>query len=348
MRCLTLADELKREGARIKFVTRNHVGHLASLIQDRGYEAILLPEPNGTQQSLGVDPIHAHWLSVPWEQDAKEMREVMSCQSADWLIIDHYGIDRRWHQALRSSAKRNMVIDDMIDRDWDCELLLDQTYGRQAELYAQSVPTHCKLLLGSQYALLRPEFAELRPHAIEKRKHCTDIHKILVSIGGVDPGNLTLQVLDGLARMKWRELPSIDVVFGEHAPHYQDIKRYAQAYPLQINVMRNVSNMAVLMLEADLSIGSGGATSWERCCLGLPSIAICLARNQEEITQAVERAGASTTLDFAEDSESLKVENALRPFEEEPRLLQKMSEQGFKMVDGLGSRRVVKIMECVN
>lgn len=260
MRCLTLADELKTLGASTVFIIREHPGHLSALIRKRGYGAALLPVPDPDFKPVRNDVAHAKWLGVSWQQDAKETLQIIGDSKPDLLIVDHYALDARWHKELRQHVKKIFVIDDLADRPIDCDILLDQTYGRQVTDYQFCVPNDCRMLLGTRYALLSPDFSRLRTKAMERRKRFNGIQRILVAMGGYDSGNVTFIALKGLAEVNWSLLPQIDVVLGGDAPHLQSLRQYTAYQSLNVNISTDVTDMAERMLLADLAIGAGGTT----------------------------------------------------------------------------------------
>lgn len=293
MRCLTLADALTARGAECNFICREHPGHLGAAIQARGYPLELLPMGEAAQSDDPNEVLlqHANWLGSDWCSDAEQSRQYLQELQPDWLIVDHYGLDQRWERELRGISRQLMVIDDLADRVHDCELLLDQTFGREANAYHKLVPNHCKLLVGSKYALLRPEFAALREYSLEHRKSA-DLKHLLITMGGVDKDNVTGRVLEALRACPLPEYCVITIVMGATAPWMEIVQLQAQTLPWQVMVRVNVSDMAQLMADADLAIGAAGSTSWERCTLGLPTLMMVLADNQKTIASKLEATGA--------------------------------------------------------
>ena len=163
MRCLTLADGLKQRGAQICFVSCHLPEQLRSILVAKGHEFVLL---DSVQNALALDELaHAHWLGGTQAEDAADTIRALSDRILDWLVVDHYALDFRWESALRQTAKKIMVIDDIADRQHDCDVLLDQNfYADMQTRYTGKVPSHCRLLLGPRYALLRDEFRQLHEH----------------------------------------------------------------------------------------------------------------------------------------------------------------------------------------
>ena len=295
MRCLTLADALKEQGADCHFICRAHSGHMIEFIRQRGHTVTALPigQPSPAMASGPESKlVHAAWLGCDWQTDAEQMVSMLADLQRDWLVVDHYALDQRWEEALSPHYRKLLVIDDLADRAHNCDLLLDQNLGRQPQDYADLVPTHCQVLTGPQYALLRPEFAALRPYSLQRRQEQPALRQLLISMGGVDQPNATGQVLQVL---KTCALPAdcrITVVMGLTAPWLQDVRELAAQIPWSTDVVVNVSNMARLMADSDLAIGAAGSTSWERCCLGLPTLMVVLAANQQASAQALKNTNA--------------------------------------------------------
>jgi len=228
---------------------------------------------------------HSHWLGATQHQDAKECVNILQAKKADCLIVDHYALDEDWHNELNRYCDKLIVIDDIADRKFECDVLLNQNLGACEDDYNNKIPNESTLLLGCDYVLLRPEFAKLREQALKKRENTKDIKNILISMGGSDPDNLTYNILQNINNDF-----NITVVLGSSIPHIEMIKSYA--INKNINVIVDANNMAELMLNADLSIGAGGSTSWERCTLGLPTLLFITADNQKDVAKNLEKVGA--------------------------------------------------------
>ena len=348
MRCLTLAEALKAKGAECHFISRAHPGHLLKLIRQRGFAVTALPmewpPPQVKMQVVGERPEesdHASWLNCDWQTDAEQTRVIMQKLHPDWLVVDHYALDQRWETALRSYCHKIMVIDDLADRHHECVLLLDQNLGRQSQDYVGLVPAHCKVLAGPQYALLRPEFAALRAYSLKRRQQPVLKH-VLITMGGVDQRNDTGKVLSALKGCTLPKDLHISVVMGLRAPWLQQVQAQAQDMPWPTEVLVNISDMAQSMADSDLSIGAAGSTSWERCCLGLPTLLVVLADNQRAIAEALQSAGAARTLDIASDAPTIC--EILRSLVANPRMLHDMSIAASRIVVGFGTACLVSYL----
>jgi UDP-2,4-diacetamido-2,4,6-trideoxy-beta-L-altropyranose hydrolase len=352
MRCLTLADALAGQGAECIFLCRQHAGHLIELIRERGHVALPLNRQAGTAQ-LPSDTAselllaHAAWLGVSQEADAADSLAALPAGEIAWLVVDHYALDSRWESRLRPRVKNIFVLDDLADRQHDCDLLLDQTLGRNPSDYRPHLPPHAKVLCGAHYALLRTEFSEYRPQSLQRRSEGALRH-ILVNLGGVDKDNATGAVLEALRACDSLRDAKVTIVMGAAAPWLEDVRQRARNLPFAAEVLVGVSHMARLMADADFAIGASGATAWERCCLGLPALLISLADNQHPIAESLATAGAAKYLGRAEAVSPEAIRLAVDELIANPRKLEKMSSIALELVDGQGVARVIKCLELIH
>jgi UDP-2,4-diacetamido-2,4,6-trideoxy-beta-L-altropyranose hydrolase len=322
MRCLTLAQVLKEDGVNTEFICRKHKGNLIDKIRLSGFHTheLELSDESETDNKLA----HSSWLGVTQQKDSDDCIDILKIEKTDCLIVDHYGLDEQWQKSLKPYYEKLLVIDDLADRKFDCDVLLNQNLGSHKDDYKNKVPKGCELLLGCKYALLRPEFLKLRDQALEKRKSTKVIKNILVSMGGGE-NNITYDILQQLD-----DRFNVVVVLGKNSPCNEMVQRYAQGK--NIKVIVEADNMGRLMLEADLAIGAGGSTSWERCCLGLPTILYMTAENQREVVKNLEKLGAVIM------AESLK--DDLQLIMSDFSLWQGMSNKAQAICDGLGVKRI--------
>lgn len=273
MRCLTLADGLKQRGAKTRFISRHLPEYLRSMLTVKGHEFMLF---NSAKNEEPQDELaHSRWLGTGQSQDAADSIQALSDEDWDWLIVDHYALDYRWESMLRQSSKKILVIDDIADRQHDCDILLDQNYYADMDnRYSGKVPVHCQLLLGPRYALLRDEFRLLHEQA---KPRSGPVKRILVFLGGIDTDNYTGHAIEALSKTDVSGL-RVDVVIGAQHPCREQITAACVRHGFICHVQTD--KMAELMAAADLAIGAGGVACWERCCLGLPTLVFCTADNQ--------------------------------------------------------------------
>ena len=341
MRCLTLADELRHQGHQCRFISRDHQGHLGELIASKGFAFDLLSIPEGANIDCwdDGDTAHAHWLGVTWQVDAEQTLAALESVEVDWLVVDHYALDARWEMRLAVVVKNILVIDDLADRSHECDLLLDQNLGRQEADYNQRVPAYCRRLIGPRYALLRAEFAKLREVSRQRRLK-PQLKRILISLGGVDATNITGRVLNALAESDLPVETELDIVMGASAPYLEEVRRQAVRLPFRTTVSVDVTDMAERMYSADLSIGAAGSTSWERCCLGLPTVLVILADNQVSGARALHTWGAAIAIDHTTEALEIDLSASLIVLSGS-KALQRMSNAAAEVTVGDGVGRVV-------
>lgn len=334
MRCLTLADALHRNGTPCRFICREHPGNLIDLIRRRGHAVHVLPA--SAEPADAASP-YAGWLGAPWEQDAAHCVAALDGEPAACLVVDHYALDAKWETRLHAHCGRLFVIDDLADREHDCDLLLDQNLGRAAGDYRPLVPPRCEVLAGASYALLRPEFASLRAASLQRRRSA-GMCQLLIALGGVDKDNVTGQLLLALEDCELPAGSRVVVAMGARAPWVSNVRDAAARLPHATEVLVGTEQMAELMAASDLAIGAAGTMAWERCCLGLPALTLVLADNQRAGAHALAAAGASLPLDRPVTPASLArtMARAL-----DPETLRSMQDAAARVTDGGGVERVV-------
>lgn len=341
MRCLTLADALREQGATCRFISRDHPGHLLQAIRGRGYVATALPAQKDTQQTSPSDsPGHVQWLGATWEQDADQTLSALAGTRPDWLVVDHYTLEARWERALRAHCRALMCIDDLADREHNADLLVDQNLGRRGGDYEALVPDGCTVLAGTSYALLRPEFQSLRVTSLERRRHCR-LEQVFIALGGVDKDNVTSEILGALPSCDLPTECRIVVAVGAQAPWAAHVREAAARLPWPCTVHVDAENVAQLMAESDLAIGAAGTMAWERCSLGLPTLTVVLAANQRAGARALARIGAAIPLEMPISGSGLR--DALAQMQE-PSVLARMQQAATGVTDGAGAHRVVAEM----
>lgn len=342
MSCLTLANELKNSGAKISFICRDLPGNLANYISDKGYHVFLLPfhtkeHPVTTSKS---DRPYAAWLQVDWKTDAMEAVQIlMELAPIDCLIIDYYAIDLNWEGFLEDKVKKIVAIDDLADRPHQCSILIDQNSSYEEDRYNELVPKSCVKLLGTSYALLRPEFCSAKKQLARRDGK---INRILVSFDGTDPTNETLKTLKALSNQHFSSL-HIDVVVGETNKNKDVIQQLCQETPNTF-FHYQIDYMAELMRRADFLIGVGGSFTWERCYLGLPTLAIVTAENQMEITKLLHDKGATSCLGVSAKVSPKMIEHSISTMLSNPSKVKEMSKKALNL---MGEDKFNEVIEVI-
>lgn len=342
-RCLTLAQKLSEQGADCHFVMRAHKGAMFDMVTQAGFTAHPLPAPplSGAAQAAAEGVGHSTWLGLSPDVDAAEtaavLKEIGHC---DWLVIDHYAIDAHWERKFFGMADRLMVIDDLADRPHDCDLLLDQNLQERPNRYLGLLPDRCKMLIGPRYALLRPEFAAVR--AADVRDAQRPASKALVFLGGVDQPDVTSVALAALERTRPDDLLA-HVVIGAANTQREILEReWGDRDWIQLH--HAPTDILSLMRECDIAIGAGGTATWERCCLGLPSIIVSIANNQRAGAEAMNDIGAALYVGDYKNLSENALDGAIAVLLHNSWTRKAISRTSTSLVDALGGERIARMM----
>jgi UDP-2,4-diacetamido-2,4,6-trideoxy-beta-L-altropyranose hydrolase len=258
---------------------------LAQAFRAQGVECALATRPSGVEiaRRFGGGPIHA----APVEDLLKD-------HAFDILIVDDYAIGAQDEQRWRPHVSAMAVIDDLADRPHAADLLVDPGYGRRASDYAGLVPTGAQILTGPAFALVRPAFAALRPVALARSVAPTP-RRAFVSFGLSDVDGVAARAV-GLIRVRYPDLP-LDVALSSDAASLGVLEALA-AWDANLRLHVDTADVARLMATADMAVGAGGASTWERACLGLPTLAVIVADNQRAVIKAMAADGALLAVDL--------------------------------------------------
>lgn len=295
MRCLVLADDLSEHGVDVLFICRKTKGNLISIMESKGYKV----------KTVGLDIEARETIAI-----------LQTIVPIDLLIIDHYGIDEQWEKRVKPYVKKLMVIDDLANRPHCCDLLLDQNeLPNKEERYAHLVPTTTEKLLGLHYLLLRKEFRDF----LGRKRSIHSISNVLVSFGGSDPTNETMKVMQAIHRLD----VSIVVVVGSSYPYYQQLVQQYLEWD-KITILKQTSNMAKWMRKADIAIGAGGTSTWERVYMELPTITIDIADNQTEILRHTSKLGIISHMGKSDEVTTTAIANRITEMQRDKEIVNKL------------------------
>lgn len=318
MRCLALAQAWQDHGGKAVFITACNSPALKQRLWNEGFDVVEL-------QCAHPDPA-----------DLKTAMNVLAVHPGAWLVLDGYQFDSTYQRLVKEAGHQLLVIDDMAHLDrYYADIVLNQN------IHAHNLHYFCepytRLLLGTKYVLLRREFWPWRNY---KREVPEVAKKVLVTMGGSDPDNITLKVIQALARIDIPDLEAV-VVVGPSNPHRETLRRAVESSPLPISLVENVENMPELMAWADVSISAGGSTCWELLFLGVPSSILILADNQRKIAEHLGAVGVALNLGWYRNLCPIDMASALRPLLVAPDRRVEMIRCGQKMVDSEGTGRVL-------
>lgn len=319
MRCLALAQAWRAQGGDAVLATVEVPANLAARYIKEGVEVERLPCTSGSRE------------------DATATIGLTARKGTKLLVVDGYQLGSEFHDRLRRADLRTLMIDD-CGVNWRpaADWILNQNVQAQEGLYPSRLP-QTRLLLGCNYALLRQEF---RSWCDWQRQHAEQASRVLITLGGSDPDNVTSALIDALAAFGLRHL-EYRVVVGAGNPHLPTIQRATCDGRLRAEVLTDVQDLSKLMAWADVAVSAGGSTCWELAMMGLPALLIVLAENQRPAVELLDRQGAFRGFGSVSPKSLAALASALGELCADRAARQRMSEHGRQLVDGLGARRVV-------
>jgi UDP-2,4-diacetamido-2,4,6-trideoxy-beta-L-altropyranose hydrolase len=259
---------------------------------------------------------------------------------AEAVVFDHYGLGETEHRLI-AQGRSVLVIDDLADRRLGADVVLDPGLGRQGGDYAGLIEPGARLLLGPAYALVRQAFVEARGAALARRSGNGEVAHVLVSLGLTDVGGISWRVVNRiLPRLGQARL---DVVLGAGARSREPVERLA-ARDARVQLHIDARDMADLTARADLVVGAGGSSSWERCVLGAPTLLLVLAPNQAQGGRALEAAGAAETIDVLQPDFEAAFDRAFTGLMRSPDRRSHLSRAAVDLCDGAGAPRAAQVL----
>ena len=258
--------------------------------------------------------------------------------AAAWIVLDGYRFDPNYQGTIKDIGFKLLMIDDLGgSQAYFADLILNQNVHAAEAMYPNR-QGQSRCLLGSRFALLRREF-----RSVPVREQRTEARRVLITMGGSDPGNATARVLDALRAIP--ERLEVKVVVG---PANSSAEGLTRALPgaHQIQIISNPDFMVDLMSWADIAVSAAGSTVWEMCRLGLPAILISIADNQEPGAEELGRKGIAVYLGPRENARSSDITNAVVEVLRSPERRTRMSRAGQRLVDGRGAERVVTALQA--
>jgi UDP-2,4-diacetamido-2,4,6-trideoxy-beta-L-altropyranose hydrolase len=320
MRCLTLAGALTAKGAAVAFAAN--------------------PPAQAVLTGFGARDLTVYPVSDDVTEAAPQASAAAEAFKADWVLLDHYRLDAAQEGELRGD-RRLAVLDDLADKPRPADLVLNPGYGAVASAYIGLVPDEAQVLAGPAFALVRPEFAAVRDRTLERRREGGHLKHVLISLGLTDVEGITGRVVQAL-RPHVGELV-LNVVVGEAAPSLPALREQAKTdCALRLHVDSHA--MAELVSQADLAVGAGGGSVWERAALGLPSVTVILADNQRPMIRAMDQVGLTLAVDARAEDFEARLVAAVRRLVDDAALRRWLFEAPCHACDGLGAERVAEAL----
>lgn len=322
MRCLALAQAVQDCGGRVAFLMADSTPAILTRLATEQMDVLSVASPPGTAD------------------DASQTIDLARQRDAEWIVLDGYQFSAEYQRALKSAAFKTLVIDDYGHaQHYSADLVLNQNVGADEGLY-RSRDALTRLLLGPRYCLLRREFSRWRAW---KREVSPVGCRVLVTMGGSDPEDLTSRAISALGFLRNTALEAV-VVIGGSTPKAEPLERLASSVGEKIRVRRNVTNMAELMAWADVAVSSSGSTCWELCLLGLPALLVDAADNQTAVARELHRRGCAIHLGGARDLTAEQIARQLQALLGSEESRSEISRRCRALVDGEGALRVIAAM----
>lgn len=320
MRCLTLAHALTAEGAAVAFAAN--------------------PMAQGVLAAFGFRDLTVYPVSDDLDEAVAHTAAFAEAFRADWVLLDHYRLSMQQETELKG-ARRLAVLDDLADRPRPADLVVNPGYGRLRGNYESLLPPGARVLAGPEYALVRPEFAACRDNTLQRRREGGHLKHVLISLGLTDVEGITARVVSALR--PHLDGMILDVAVGDQAPSLPALRQQAKAdCALRLHVDSHA--MAELISQADIAVGAGGSSVWERATLGLPTVTVILADNQRPMAEAMAQVGLTLAVDARAEDFEAQLLKAVRRLIDDPALRRWLSEAPCHACDGLGAERVAQAL----
>ncbi|MEH1960629.1 MAG: UDP-2,4-diacetamido-2,4,6-trideoxy-beta-L-altropyranose hydrolase [Nostoc sp.] len=323
MRCLALAQTWQNAGGQVIFVMATKAPDLKTRLNAEGMEVIHLP------------------IQIGSAEDAEETAKLARQFNASWVVVDGYNFGAKYQEIIKRFELQLLFMDDYGHaKQYHADIVLNQNIHAYEGLYRNRQP-YTKLLLGTSYSLLRREFWQWGGW---QRSLPLIAKKLLVTLGGADPDNVTLKVIEGLQQVEVEGLEAVVVVGGSN-PHYEQLRSASQNLQFPIRLERNVMNMPDLMAWADVAVTAGGSTCWELAFMGLPSLVMILAENQRAIAEKLEAMGVVVNLGWHKNVSAVEIASRVAQLLITIGMREKMTTHSQELVDGQGSSRVLSYLK---
>ncbi|AWW74149.1 UDP-2,4-diacetamido-2,4,6-trideoxy-beta-L-altropyranose hydrolase [Erythrobacter sp. KY5] len=330
-RCLSLAQALRNLKADVRFVTRDLGIQSAKMVSDRGFsQTVTLP---AADEPFEPDPAipHSSWAKVSQDRDADETIRSLEEFGPDWLVVDHYAFDARWHDRVRDALNcRIAVIDDLADRAIHADLLLDHNLAADhGAKYAERIVGKPRILGGTRYALLAPAYAKAPRYEFSRR-----VRSIGVFMGGSDAPNFSALAVDALVEARFDG--PIEIVSTSANPHLESLRERVQGLP-NVTLSLDLPDLAAFFARHDLQIGAGGGATWERCFIGVPTLLVIAADNQNIVVPELAGRGIITAVD---NPTPQRIAARLTALIDNPAEREELAAKARQTIDGFGAVRV--------
>ena len=343
-RCLAFAEFLKKKKIESFFIIRNFDGNFESEIKKKGFKVFRLKKIK-TRRRIKINKkffFYKNTLQQNEEIDALETLKILIKVKPCLVFVDHYGISEIWHRIIKSYKYKLIVIDDLADRNYYCDLLIDSTYKRKKNDYINLINSNCELLLGADKSFIKNDFLSIRKKSLNKNLNNTKIKNILITMGNSDPLNTTFFVTRSILKSPLNNL-SINILLGKNYKFKKSILKIINKNK-NINLINYTNNIAKYAFKADFAITSPSVTSLELATIGLPVGVIINAQNQKQIAKNFEKGKVMINFGLKKKLTIKRFSNSLIDILNNYKKRHKMIKAGVKICSGKGKLIVYKYM----
>ncbi|MFY9516384.1 MAG: UDP-2,4-diacetamido-2,4,6-trideoxy-beta-L-altropyranose hydrolase, partial [Acetomicrobium sp.] len=321
-RCLALAQAWQDGGGDAVFVLATESPNAEARLTAEGFEVVHINAKPGSAEDARLTTKLAHKFG------------------ASWVVVDGYHFGGDYQKIIKEAGLNLLFIDDYGHADYyPADIVLNQNIHADEDLYRNRA-SYTKLLLGTRYVLLRREFLRWQGY----RREIPEIaRKMLVTMGGSDPQNVTLKVLQALKNIDIDGFEAVCVVGGSN-PHYGALKDFVETANLPVRIERDVKDMSQLMAWADVAITAGGTTCWELAFMGVPFVGLSRAKQEAILLQETTRIGMSLNMGEHQNLEPCDISEVLMRLIKDKRQRSTTISIGCLNIDGLGFQRLIKAM----
>lgn len=334
VRCLALARALRDTGAELLFIARPFDVDLSTLLREFASSFTPLQRAPPGADPAGPTP-YAGWAGVGWQMDADDTIDAARAFSPTHLIVDHYAFDARWHRRVTNAlACQLVVIDDLADRDLDGSLLVDHNLcADHRAKYGRHWPAGRPLCGGPRFALLDARYTTSARASVR-----AEVNRLGIFMGGADAAGYSARVIRA-CREQAGYRGEIEVVTTSANPALEALRGECDRFPPS-HLSVDLPDLADFHARQDLEVGAGGGASWERCCIGVPTLLIVTADNQQLVVEELMRAGAAAVTSPAASPDEASIGQAVRVLLDDSQRRASLADNARRVVDGLGAWRV--------
>jgi UDP-2,4-diacetamido-2,4,6-trideoxy-beta-L-altropyranose hydrolase len=335
-RCLSLARALIDAGAEVRLVSRDFGFDLHGLVYASGIDRLLLLRPPVDKRETAVDDVtHAAWAGVSWRTDVDDTIAALRGWPADWVVVDHYAFDGRWHRAVGKCLDASIaVIDDLGDRELDAAVLVDQNYSVDHRAkFKHRLASPALILGGPRFALLSPIYLKAKGYEFNER-----VRSIGIFMGGFDAADCSSVVLCACREQSGFTGP-IEIATTHLNPNLFALTKLCEQWP-GTTVTIDAEELGDFFARHDLQIGAGGGATWERCCVGVPTLTLPCSENQQVVIPALAHLGILRTTEPPGPLSPERIGRAVSVLLEDTEGRRLIATRSRELVDGLGARRV--------